>query len=457
MLTSDVLQGTDHEVGNHADDQHLDIGGGRHKEGQPAVHSLHEKAVDPLHEHRRKRQGDDQRNHDHHRGGGDVELADFAAGVAENLGHGDGTGVLFQYQLGEHVNQQHIEQRRKAAHDGEYNAHAVVELIGDDHQIMFRDDRSDVCVRNVLELAVAEIAREVVAFLPKAFAEAGVAHEDRQSGGIMHDFFDAEGVELAAVFFLDGDVLSRVDAVFLPVAFGNQHLVVRRNFNLRDVGEVAAVRRNAVDHDFLAGGIVGKLGQAVFLRLCVGGGNGGFENILEIGQLAVHHFLAEVVHQRRHHQAKEQQHVGKQDSHKQREVGGDILEDDAQAEACEEAQSVRQVNDLLLVAEGKLTAEEFQRREPQLAADDDQIHHQKDDQRHKGGQPECFRAPDRAVLGEGIAVQVKPGKILLQHRVAENISHDCGDERHDDGQGDVVPQQFPAAVARSAKRADDRL
>ena len=103
----------------------------------------------------------------------------------------------------------------------------------------------------------------------------------------------------------------------------------------------------------------------------------------------------------------------------------------------------------------ELPPKELQRRKAEAAPQDQPVYRRHQDERHHRRKQEGIRVPQRHIGGQAVTVVIHPGGHVLEHRVAQDISDDGADNRHQQRHRHIVPDKFPPGIAGSPQRADD--
>ena len=86
--------------------------------------------------------------------------------------------------------------------------------------------------------------------------------------------------------------------------------------------------------------------------------------------------------------------------------------------------------------------------------DHHKVHNKHQNQRNQCRLDKRIRIPYRLVSRKAVAVIIHRNHNIFEHRISENVSNQCRDERHNDRHRQIMCHQFPARVTRSAKCSD---
>ena len=448
-------------VAEEHEHEHLDISGRLHVEGEPAAVGEHDLPPGQLHGGGAEPDADGVDEHEHDRRRQQVQPRDLPVFIAEDLHHGDGVFVLFNDELGQQVDQYGRQQHAQVLEIGHVGAHRVVELIGHLRDVALGDDGRNVVLVDVRDLRVGQKARESVRVEVEDVAVMIHRQEHGDALAAVIDAGDREGVLLALVLFVQRERVADGQTVFVGIGRGDVDLIAFQPGEVIDL-HVAAAVRDAVDADFLVEhvALAHERGHAEGFRVRVLRRNGvaifvlaGFEHVLVVCEHHVGRPALVILERAGHTDGHGQHDHDEEHAGEQNEVVCDVLVDDAQPEAGEEA-PVWQAERLFAPGLFQVVAQKLQRRVAHHARDDEKVHHEHQHDRDQRRAQESVRIPDGLVRRQAVAVVVHGHDDVFEHRVAQHVADAGGGQRHDDGHGQIVPHQLAARIAGGAQRAD---
>ena len=175
----------------------------------------------------------------------------------------------------------------------------------------------------------------------------------------------------------------------------------------------------------------------------------GLEHVEVLRSHALGGFLGEMVHERHHRQAEQQQQAAE---HEMRQVAYEH----AQAEPSRERELLGQGHARALGAMRDLAPEELQRRCPHAAHEPDKRDRDEQHERHDRGEDEHAWVKRRMVGRKPVRIVVKPLHGQHEHGVADRVSQRAAGKPHHGRQRHVVADELAFAPAARKQRPDDR-
>ena len=153
-----VFQQGHDKVSRQAQKEDLDIDPGIQPVGYPARDTGHYEHFEYEFKHDAfQGHGDQKEEYHDHRGGCDIEPADLFVVIAQDLGHGDGLGILLDDDLGHKIDQHDEDQDGEGVDQVHHTSHRPLQLSGNFGQGVIVYDRGDVFFIDVFDLLVRQI------------------------------------------------------------------------------------------------------------------------------------------------------------------------------------------------------------------------------------------------------------------------------------------------------------